>query len=210
MAEPPQPSQEPGEVLAYDTATGQLRPILGVAAPTSGTDKTPEIVTTSSNKPSSGWLRKPPWVEGAHRASLDRPQRPIVLPSGPPSEIPTQQMPSSDDQPLWRVTTAWAIWGCVAATVLGAGLFGFMENHLWYGVLYVGAGLIGLVFMTYCLLRGWRRPPPLPVAGVLLVMTWALFGTDLWVRYSAAITPPSTLPTRTSDPRDAVIASLQA
>jgi hypothetical protein len=90
---------------------------------------------------------------------------------------------------------AWIYGGVGTAafsTVLGAGLFGFYEDHTILGTLYTVVGVCGLAAMIF-LLRG-HRLTLIHTAIVALLATWALFGYDMWsgpARQRAQPTPPT-------------------
>lgn len=205
-------------MLSYDPDTGQLRTVLNAKAPAvASSGEAPKIYSTQSNLPPatpSDSTAIPGQLPRLHVSEPPNRSQPTPDPGEkPPNPSQPHPPPSSSDpgeRNLLQTIAVAGLWGAGFATVLGAGLFGFMEGHIPFGWLYTVVGLLGLAAMTLHLFDKLREPTP-AVTCAFLALTWVMLGTDLWNYFSKppeAGTPPSGSAAQ-PDARDATIRDLQ-
>jgi hypothetical protein len=103
------------------------------------------------------------------------------------------------DRDFW---IAVGLWGAALVTVLGCGLYAFIEQSYLYGIGFTGVGLAGLVYLTLHL-KGRRLTPRVGAMATMLAVTWGLLAYQIWygpksdgeivAAFAAAKTQKSTL-----------------
>lgn len=88
---------------------------------------------------------------------------------------PDHSMPPQD-RDFW---IAVGLWGAALVTVLGCGLYAFIEQSYWYGAGFTGLGLVGLVYLTLHL-KGRKLTPKVGVMVTTLAITWALIAYQIF------------------------------
>jgi hypothetical protein len=80
------------------------------------------------------------------------------------------------DKDFW---IAVALWGAALVTVLGCGLYAFIEQSYGYGGIFTLVGLCGLIYMTFHL-KGRRLSGRVGGVALMLAITWGLIGYRWW------------------------------
>jgi hypothetical protein len=88
---------------------------------------------------------------------------------------PDHPMPPQD-RDFW---IAVGLWGAALVTVLGCGLYAFIEQSYWYGAGFTSVGLAGLMYLTLHL-KGRRLTPRVGAMATMLAVTWALIAYQIW------------------------------
>ena len=94
---------------------------------------------------------------------------------GEPTGRHDRPMPQQD-RDFW---IAVGLWGAALVTVLGCGLYAFIENSYWYGGIFTTIGLGGVVYLT-AHLKGRRLSPGVGMMALMLAITWGIIGYSIW------------------------------